>query len=162
MNVGQSSPSVVVGTTDELSFVNPSEPSTEVPDLNVDMENDEHEELEKSRSHIQETKGVGRSIEADERRFEIHGPTNPFTSHKVDANVTGQKTAERRKQHEVDQGTQYMANALSGLSALYSKNEQLMMKQMQKFEIFIIQVVGEATNVTIESQEMIAKMNIDA
>ena len=55
-----------------------------------------------------------------------------------------------------------MANALSGFSTSYSKNEQSMMKQMQKFEIFMIQAVGEATNATIESQERIAKMNIDA
>jgi hypothetical protein len=46
MDAGQSSTPVVVGTTNEPSFVNPSEPSTEVLDLNVDMENDEHEELE--------------------------------------------------------------------------------------------------------------------
>ena len=43
MDVGQSSTPVVVGTTDELYFVNSSELPTEVPDLNIDMEIDEHE-----------------------------------------------------------------------------------------------------------------------
>ena len=36
------------------------------------------------------------------------------------------------------------------------------MEQMQKIEMFMIQDVAEATKSTIELQEMIAKMNIDA
>jgi hypothetical protein len=80
----------------------------------------------------------------------------------VDANLTGQRTSEKRKQPEVDQDSQYMANALSCFSALYDKSEQSNMEQMQKFEMFRIQVVVEATKATLESQERIAKMNICA
>jgi hypothetical protein len=162
IDAGQSSTPIVVGTTDEPSFVNPSEPSTEVPDLNVDIENDEHEELEENRSHVQGTEGVGTSTEADERKTETHAPTNPSTSHKVDANVIGQRTSEKRKQPEVDQDSQYMANALSRFSALYSKSEQSRMEQMQKIKMFSIQTVAEATKATFESQERVATMNIDA
>jgi hypothetical protein len=97
MDAGQSSTPVVVGTTDEPSFVNPSEQSTEVPDLNVDMENDEHEELEENRGHVQGTEGAGTSTEAEERRTDTPAPTNPSTCHRVDANVTGQRTSEKRK-----------------------------------------------------------------
>ena len=160
MDAGQSSTPIVVGITDEPSFVNPSEPSTEVPDLNVDMENDEPEELEETQ--VQGTEGAGTNTQADERRTETPPPTNPSTSHRVDDNVTGQRTSEKRKQPEVDQDTQYMANALSGFSALYSKNEQSRIEQMQKFEMFRIQAAAEATKATLESQERIAKMNIDA
>jgi hypothetical protein len=162
MDACHSSTPVVVGTTDEPSFINPSKPSTEVLDLNVDIENDEHEELEENKSHVQGTEGAGTSTEADERRTETHAPTNPSTSHKVDANVTGERTSEKRKQLEVDQDSQYMANALSGFSALYSKSEQSRMEQMQKFEMFMMQVAPEATKATLESQERVAKMNIDA
>jgi hypothetical protein len=77
--------------------------STEVPDLNVDMKNDEHEDLEENRSHVQGTEGAGTSTEAVERMTETPAPTNPSTSHIVDANVTGQRTSEKRKQPEVDQ-----------------------------------------------------------
>jgi hypothetical protein len=169
MDAGQSSTLVVVGTTDEPSFVNPSELSTEVPDLNVDMKNDEHEELEENRNHVQGTEGAGTSTEVVERMTETPAPTNPSTSHIVDVNVTGQRTSEKRKQPEVDQDSQYMANALSGFSALYSKSlyheylsEQSRMELTQKIEMFMIQVVAEATKAILESQERVATMNIDA
>ena len=55
-----------------------------------------------------------------------------------------------------------MANALSIFFALYSKSEESRMEQMQKIEMFMIQDVAEATKSTIELQEIIAKMNIDA
>jgi hypothetical protein len=82
---------------------------------------------------------------------ETLAPTNSSTSHRVDANVTDQKTSEKRKQPEVDQDSQYMANALSRFSALYSKSEQSRMEQMQKFEMFMIQADAEATKATLES-----------
>lgn len=66
------------------------------------------------------------------------------------------------KQPEPDQKNQYMANALSGFAALYGKSEQSRMEQMQKFEMFMIQAAAQATKATLESQEIIAKMNIDA
>ena len=55
-----------------------------------------------------------------------------------------------------------MANALSGFFALYSKSEQSRMKRMQKFEMFRIQALAEVTKATLESQERVATMNIDA
>ena len=55
-----------------------------------------------------------------------------------------------------------MANTLSGFCALYNKNEQSIIEQMQKFKMFRIQAAPKATNVTLESQERIAKMNINA
>ena len=58
MDACQSSTHVVIGTTDKLSFVNPSEPSTVVHDLNIDMENNEHEELDEIRIHVQRTEGA--------------------------------------------------------------------------------------------------------
>ena len=120
-----------MGTTNSRSFVNPSETSTEVPDLNVEMENDEYEEPKENRFLIQGTEGARISIEVVDRRTATPAPTNPSTSHRVDANVTGQRTSEKRKQHEVDQESQYMANALLGFAALYNKSEQLMMEQMK-------------------------------
>jgi hypothetical protein len=126
------------------------------------MENDEHEELEENRNRVQGTEGAGTSTEADERMTETPAPTNPSTSHRVDADVTGQRTSEKQKQPEVDQDSEHMANALSGFSALHGKSEQSRMEQMQKFEMFRIQAAAEATKVTLESQERIAKMNIDA
>jgi hypothetical protein len=152
----------VVGTTDGRSFVNPSETSTEVFDLNVEMENDEHEEPKENRFLIQRTKDAKIRIEVVDKRTATPAPTNPSTSHRVDANVTGQRTSEKRKQHEVDQDSQYMANALSGFLTLYSKSEQSRMEQMQKFKMFRIQAAAEATKATLESQERVATMNIDA
>ena len=149
MDACQSSTHLVVNITDELSFVNLSESSTVVPDLNVDIENDEHEEPQDNRSHVQRTEGVRTNTEAVERMTETHAPTNPSTSQIVDAYVTGQMTSEKRKQLEVDQDSEYMANALSGFSVLYRKNEQSRMEQMQKFEMFMIQAVAKATKVIL-------------
>jgi hypothetical protein len=126
------------------------------------MENDEPEEPRETRSHGQGTEGVETNIEDVDRRTVTPTPTNPSSSHKVDVNVIGQRTSEKRKQPEVDQESQYMANALSGFAALYGKSEQSRIKQMQKFGIFRIQAVAEATKATLESQERVAKMNIDA
>jgi hypothetical protein len=126
------------------------------------MENDEHEELEENKSHVQGTEGATTSTKVVERMTETPAPTNPSTSHKVDANITGQRTSEKRKQHEVDQDSQYMANALSGFLTLYSKSEQSRMEQMQKFKMFRIQAAAEATKATLESQERVATMDIDA
>ena len=94
----------------------------------------EHEELEENTSHVQGTEGVGTNTEVVDRRTVTHAPTNPSTSHRVDANITGQKTSEKRKQHEVDQESPHMANAVSGFVAIYDKSEQSWIKQMQKFE----------------------------
>ena len=162
MDAGQSFPPVVDVTTDDPSFVNPSETSTEVPDLNVEMETAEHQEPEENRTHVQGSGGAGTNTEDVERRTPTPPPTNPSTSHRVDVNVTGQRTSEKRKQPEVDQEIQYMANALSGFAELYGKSEASRMEQMQKFEMFRIQAAAEATKATLESQERIAKMNIEA
>ena len=43
IDAGQSSRLVVEETTDEPSFVNPNETATKVFNMNVEMENDEHE-----------------------------------------------------------------------------------------------------------------------
>ena len=96
MDAGQLCRPVVVGTTDGPYFVNPSETSTEVPDLNVEMKNDEHKEAEENISYVQGIEGAGASTEAVDRRIETPAPTNPSTSHKVDANVTRQKTSKKR------------------------------------------------------------------
>ena len=69
---------------------------------------------------------------------------------------------EKPKQPEVDQESQYMANALSGFATLYGISEQSRMEQMQKIETFRIQDVAEATKVTLESHKSVAKINIDA
>ena len=151
MDSSQSSTPLVVGTTNEPSFVNPSEPSPEVLDLNVDMENYEYKELKENKSHVQRTEDARTSTVAVERMTETPVPTNPSTSHKVNDNVTGKKTLEKRKQPEVNKNSQYMANALSGFLTLYSKSEQSRMEQMQKFEMFRIQTVAEATKATLES-----------
>ena len=111
MDARQSFKLIVVGITDGQFFVYPSETSTKVHDLNVEIENDEHEEPKKNSSHIQGTEGVRTSIEAIDRRTATHAPTNPSTSHKVDANVIVRRTLAKQKQHEVDQESQYMANA---------------------------------------------------
>ena len=47
--------------TDGPSFINPSETSTEVLDLNVEIKNDKHKEAEENRSCVQGTEGVGTS-----------------------------------------------------------------------------------------------------
>ena len=58
MDACQSSTHIMIGITDKPSFVNSSELSTEVHDLNVDMENDEHKELDENRIHVQGTEGA--------------------------------------------------------------------------------------------------------
>ena len=100
--------------------------------------------------------------EVVDRRSVTLAPTNPSTSHKVDTNVTRQRTLEKREQPKVHQESPYMVNALSRFGSLYDKCERSQMKKMQKFETFRIQVVAEATKATLESQESVAKMNIDA
>ena len=81
MDACQSSTPVVVGITNERSFVNPSEPSTEVPDLNVDMENDEHEELEENRSHVQGTENAEQLLKLmKEGLRHLPQPIHPLTT----------------------------------------------------------------------------------
>ena len=96
MDAGQSSTHVVLGTTHEPSFVNLSKTSTEIPDLNVEMDNDEPEELEENISPVQGTEGAGTNTPAVERMTATPASTNPSTSHRVDANVTCQWTSEKR------------------------------------------------------------------
>ena len=87
------------------------------------MKNNEHEDLEENRSRILRTEGAGTNTEVVDRRNATHAPTNPFTSHKVDVNVPGQRTSEKQKQLEVDEDCQYMTNRLSRFTALYDKSE---------------------------------------
>ena len=56
MDACQSSTHLVVDITDEFFFVNLSEPSTDILDLNVDMEYDEHEEPKKIEIMFKELK----------------------------------------------------------------------------------------------------------
>jgi hypothetical protein len=69
--------------------------STKVSNLNVEMKNDEHEEPEENRSHVQGTEGARTNTEAIDRRTTTPAPTTPSTCHRVDANVTGQRTPEK-------------------------------------------------------------------
>ena len=102
VDASRSSRLVVVSTTDGYSFVNPSETSTEVTALNVEMKNDELEEPEKNRNHVQRNEGAGTSIEVIDIKNATPASINPFTIHRVNANVTSQRTSEKRKQPEVD------------------------------------------------------------
>ena len=77
MDADQSSKPAVVGTIDRHSFINPSEMSTKVHDLNVEIENDKHEELEINKSHVQWIDGAWSSTEAVDRKIATPAPTNP-------------------------------------------------------------------------------------
>jgi hypothetical protein len=120
MDAGQLSRPVVVGTTIRPSNVDDSQTSIQVPDLNFGMEPEEHEKMEGiaegTEGPVQGIGGAGTSAEAVGRATETHEASSrgPLTmSHKVDANITGQRTSHKRKESELDYKTQYMAGAFT-------------------------------------------------